>query len=176
MSDSTRSTTVRYETSAQEQTSVVRTRTICTLKGARSDLPKQGIFLTVWSETVLQKVPHFDRSLPVAGSGLLLRCFLLPVWQVIGRVSMDPFCRGAVGAGGAVSSCFAASWGPDPTVGMERPEAFGTLLASCVQRLVALQVAEEDVGRLGWSHGEVDVLRLQDVGVCGPASRVADVV
>ena len=93
MSDSTRSTTVRYETSAQEQTSVVRTRTICTLKGARSDLPKQGIFLTVWSETVLQKVPHFDRSLPVEGSGLLLRCFLLPVWQVIGRVSMDPLPR-----------------------------------------------------------------------------------
>ena len=93
MSDSTRSTTVRYETSAQEQTSVVRTRTICTLKGARSDLPKQGIFLTVWSETVLQKIPHFDRSLPVEGSRLLLRCFLLPVWQVIGRVSMDPLPR-----------------------------------------------------------------------------------
>ena len=77
MSDRTRSTTVRYETSAQEQTSVVRTRTICTLNGARSDLPKQGIFPTVWSETVLRKVPHFDLSLPVDDRRLLLRCFLL---------------------------------------------------------------------------------------------------
>ena len=174
MSDSTRSTTVRYETSAQEQTSVVRTRTICTLKGARSDLPKQGIFLTVWSETVLQEVPHFDRSLPVAGSSLLLRCFMLPVWQVIGRVSMDPlprrcwsrWCRLLVLCG---------FLGPGSGCRQERTEAFGTLLASGVQRLVALQVAEEDVGRLGWSHGEVDVLRLQDVGVSGPAPGVADV-
>ncbi len=36
-------------------------------------------------------------------------------------------------------------------------------------------MAKEDVGRLGGSHGEVYVLRLQDVGVSGPASGVADV-
>ena len=54
--------------------------------------------------------------------------------------------------------------------------ARGRLLASGVPRLVSLQVAEEDVGRLGRSHGEVNVLRLRDGGVSGPASRVADVV
>ncbi len=37
-------------------------------------------------------------------------------------------------------------------------------------------MAEEDVGRLGGRHGEVDVLRLQDVGFSRPASCVADVV
>jgi hypothetical protein len=131
-------------------------------------------FPTIWLTTVLLKVPHFDRSLPVEDSGLLLRCFLLFAWQMVGRVSMT-LCRRAVGAGGAVSSCFAGSWGPNPAVGTERPEAFGTLLASGVQRLVALQVAEEDVGRLRRSHGEVYVLRLQVVGVGGPASGVADV-
>ncbi len=52
----------------------------------------------------------------------------------------------------------------------------GRLLASRVQRLVSLHVAEEGVGRLGGSHGEVNVLCLQDVGVSGPASRVADIV
>ncbi len=52
----------------------------------------------------------------------------------------------------------------------------GSLLASGVKWLVSLQVADEDVGRLGGSHGEVNVLCLHDVGVSGPASRVADVV
>jgi hypothetical protein len=37
-------------------------------------------------------------------------------------------------------------------------------------------VAEEDVSCPGGSHGEVDVLGLQDGGVSGPASRIADVV
>ena len=36
-------------------------------------------------------------------------------------------------------------------------------------------MAKEDIGRFGGSHGEVDILRLQDVGVGGPASGVADV-
>ena len=120
------------------------------------------------------KFPHFDRSLPVEGRRLLLRCILLPVWQVIGRVSMDPlprsrwsrWCRFVVLCG---------FLGPGSGCRNERPEAFGALLASGVQRLVALQVAEEDVGRLGGSHGEVYVLRLQDVGVRRPASGVADV-
>ncbi len=52
----------------------------------------------------------------------------------------------------------------------------GLLLASGVQRLVSLRVAEEGIGRLRGSHGEVNVLRLQDVGVSEPASRIADVV
>ena len=37
-------------------------------------------------------------------------------------------------------------------------------------------VAEEYVGGLGGSHGEVDILRLPDRGVGRPAPGVADVV
>ncbi len=47
--------------------------------------------------------PHSYRSLPVDDNGLLLRCCLVFAWHMVGRVSMDP-CRGAAGAGGAVSS------------------------------------------------------------------------
>ncbi len=55
---------------------------------------------------------------------------------------------------------FAASRGPDLAGGTECLEAFGTFLAAGVQRLVALRVAEENVGHLGGGHDEVDILRL----------------
>ena len=47
---------------------------------------------------------------------------------------------------------------------------------SLVLRCVSLHVAEEYVSGLGGSHGEVDILGLEDGGVSRLASRVADVV
>jgi len=41
---------------------------------------------------------------------------------------------------------------------------------------VPLQVAEEDVGGIGWRHREVDVLRLHDCGARRPAPGVSDIV
>ncbi len=117
MSDRTRSTTVRYETSAQEQTSVVRTRTICTLNGARSDLPKQGISNGMVVDRTAE-FPHFDRSLPVPDRGLLLRCFSLFARSIVGQVSLAPLPR-SCWSRRAVSSGFAVSWGLDSAGGTE---------------------------------------------------------
>ena len=158
MSDSTRSPTVRYETSAHEQTSFVRTRTICTVleQGVicqNMDFPS-GMVVDRTAE-----IPHFDRSLPVAASLLLLRCFLLLAWLRIGQVSMELSAHLRWGC----RWCYLAYASVELRIRMELglvSGRTGRFLASGVQRLVSLQVAEEYVGRFGGSHGEVYVLRL----------------
>ena len=77
MFDSTRSTTVRYETSAQEQTSVVRTRTICTMLEQGVICHLRGLRTGRYNTVILRKPTHFS-PLPVAAPELRPRCFLLP--------------------------------------------------------------------------------------------------
>ena len=112
------------------------------------------------------EIPHRDRFLPVVASNLPLRCFLLPRVAYL-RVLVPGALARCCGAGFFVVRICVAS---DPAGGTIRLAARKTLFASGVQRLVPLQVAEEDVGRLGGRRGEVDVLRLQDVGDSRPAS------